>query len=436
MTIDLKPLPPEQQIAFLKARGFKLTPGFSYKDIFHERHAGEFTVAKAMTVDLLADIHASLVDAQARGVPMEQWRKDLTPLLVKKGWWGKQKMVDPASGETKLVQLGSPRRLKTIFEVNMRQARAAADWAVIERQKDVKPWLVYLGGQSRKDPRKEHLAWSGTCLPVGHPWWDTHFTPNGYGCKCRVLPMSARELKAYGYTPSEEPPPSPPPRPWFNDRTGQTILVPDGIDPSFAYNPGKSAFSVQAARVLMDKMGAAPAGVGAAAQAASIAYLRPNLTADFGVWLQKLSAGDAPKGDYRIIGCLPDAVLKDWPRLFDPPQAGGIVISDKIVAHALRDVKAKRGASLSLDDLKRLPDAVLTPEATLWDEQDAALLFVITPSDGNKRGKIVVRINQALKVRDAGGQRRTVLVNEVRTAGRVMTADLKTKRYRLIEGSL
>ena len=32
--------------------------------------------------------------------------------------------------------------------------------------------------------RPEHRAWHGLILPIDHPLWDTHYPPNGWGCRC------------------------------------------------------------------------------------------------------------------------------------------------------------------------------------------------------------------------------------------------------------
>ncbi|GHT80966.1 hypothetical protein AGMMS49960_03630 [Betaproteobacteria bacterium] len=35
------------------------------------------------------------------------------------------------------------------------------------------------------------MAWDGICLPHDHPFWQTHFAPNGFGCCCRIIAVSA-----------------------------------------------------------------------------------------------------------------------------------------------------------------------------------------------------------------------------------------------------
>ena len=67
-------------------------------------------------------------------------------------------MIDPETGETREVELGSPRRLKTIYSTNMRTARAAGQWERIQRTKATHPYLLYELGPSGEH-RPEHVAW-------------------------------------------------------------------------------------------------------------------------------------------------------------------------------------------------------------------------------------------------------------------------------------
>src|SRR5690606_37926146 len=63
-----------------------------------------------------------------------------------------------------------------------------------QRTKKALPFFLYIRTSSR-DPREEHLGWVGIVLPVDHPFWNTHFPPNGWQCKCQVRQITAREAK-------------------------------------------------------------------------------------------------------------------------------------------------------------------------------------------------------------------------------------------------
>lgn len=128
-----KRLPPADSIEYFRQKGYAI--GFSWEDIWQEEHQAAFTVAKAMQLDILRDIRAGIDSALENGTTFETFRKNLKPLLVEKGWWGKADITDPLTGEVKKVQLGSTRRLKTIFDTNLRTAHSEGQWARIQRSK-------------------------------------------------------------------------------------------------------------------------------------------------------------------------------------------------------------------------------------------------------------------------------------------------------------
>lgn len=229
-------LAPEKALAFFRAKGYAV--GFDWRDVWQQEHDAAFTVAKMMDLDLLADVRAAVDKAIADGQTLQDFRQLLEPRLVEAGWWGKAEAIDPLTGETKVVQLGSPRRLRTIFQTNMQTAYSAGQWAEIQETKGEAPYLMY-DAVDDEVTRPEHRAWDNTVLPVDDPWWSTHMPPNGWNCRCGVIQLSATQAKGLGYQPTDSAPPSPT-RSYTNPRTGAVEQVPKGIDPGFAYNPGES----------------------------------------------------------------------------------------------------------------------------------------------------------------------------------------------------
>jgi len=242
---------PKEALAFFRAKGFKV--GFDHRDVWRQEHATAFTVAKAMTMDILTAIRGSVDNALEMGMTYREYSQQLTPLLQKLGWWGKQEMIDPSTGDTVTAQLGSPRRLKTIYDANLRTARSAGQWDRGQQSKKTHPYFVYELGPS-ENHRPEHVAWAGIMLPVDHPWWDTHFPTNGYGCKCRVRQVSRREYDTLNNTGRYlTEPPATKTMPWLNKRTGEVEQVPVGIDPGWDTNPGKIGREAQAKKQLAEK---------------------------------------------------------------------------------------------------------------------------------------------------------------------------------------
>lgn len=232
-TANLEPLPPEAAIERFRRKLDELS--FDWRDVWHEEHAKAFTVAKVMRQDILDEIRAAVDEAIAEGITWEEFKRRLRPILIEKGWWGRAPMTDPLTGVTREVQLGSPRRLRIIFDTNLRTSYAAGHWERIQAVKHTRPYLRYVAILDDRT-RPQHRAWHNTILPVDHPWWETHFPPNGWNCRCTVQSLTQREAAELG---GVSPDPVVTTRRWINRRTGAIEEVPVGIDPGFGYHVGR-----------------------------------------------------------------------------------------------------------------------------------------------------------------------------------------------------
>lgn len=224
--------PSKDVVDYLKNR--KLKTSFHWSEIWQHEHAAAFTVAKATQRDVLDLFHESLIDSHAKGKTLVQWQREITPQLKQKNWWGKKKRKDPATGQLTTVQLGSKRRLKTIYQTNMRTARAAGQWKRIQRNKKIFPYLVYGLGPSIKH-RAEHVARDGFAAPIDDPIWNSWYPPNGWHCKCNVRQVTKEEAANYNQNPPQAKIVE-----WINPRTGEIKKLPKGIDAGFNYNVGKA----------------------------------------------------------------------------------------------------------------------------------------------------------------------------------------------------
>lgn len=236
MTLDPTALPPEQAIKWFESKGFALT--FDWRDMWEEHHARSFTVAKVAQLDVLADIREAVDSALRNGDSLGEFKKRLRPTLQAKGWWGEKEQVDPKTGEVRTVQLGSARRLKVIYDTNLRTAHAAGKWQRIEENAARRPYLRYVARRDGDNRRKEHQAFNDIVRPVGDPFWDTHYGPNGWGCQCTVQQLNERDLTRLGLSVSAAPKLK-----WKryeNERTGAVSRVPEGISPGWGHNVGKA----------------------------------------------------------------------------------------------------------------------------------------------------------------------------------------------------
>ncbi|HII2941666.1 TPA: phage minor head protein [Pseudomonas aeruginosa] len=187
-------LEPAQAIAYLKAKGYAIT--WNWQEMLDQAHDQAFTVAKAMRLDLLSDIRAALETALQDGQTLQQFTEQLQPVLETQGWWGQQVIVDGA-GNAELVQLGSPRRLKTIYQTNLQSAYMAGRKASMEETTETHPYWMYIAVLDGKT-RPSHRALHGKVFRHDDPIWSRIFPPNGFNCRCRVIALTEAAVKRRG----------------------------------------------------------------------------------------------------------------------------------------------------------------------------------------------------------------------------------------------
>lgn len=391
MTVSVRfDLPPEEALKLFRSKGYKI--GFAWQDVWQQEHEAAFTVAKMMDLDLLRDVRGAVDKAIAEGKTFREFRRNIEPTLHDAGWWGRKEQIDPVTGEKREVQLGSVRRLRTIFRVNMQTAYAAGDWKQIEDNAQSAPYLMYDAIDDGRT-RPEHKAWDGTVLRWDDPWWDTHRPPNGWNCRCGTIQLSARDVERLGKKPATQPPKfSNDTREYVNPRTGEVIDVPRGVDPGWAYNPGKERVA-QMRATERDKLEAAPAPM-------TTAYIGAILER-FARWLKQ------PEGDYPVtriddaaaaaIGAKsrvavfsaesarknlqahPDLTSEDYDRLLDIGTRPTVIVQDgeRTVVVVRREQRIYRAAIKATQTGK----ATFVTSFRLASERDIATLV--------RRGKVV-----------------------------------------------
>lgn len=343
--------PPADAVAYLRDK----VPGgrfsFDHRDVVQEEHVTSFVVAKMGAQDLATDTLNALLKAIETGQTREGFIQDLRPTLQKAGWWRKKAQTDPVTGESRIVQLGSPHRLATIFDTNMRMAYAAGRWQRFEETRATHPYLMYtavLDGRTRP----QHAAWGGRgairiILPIDHPFWKTHFPPNGWRCRCTVSAVSEAFLQARGLavTTEEELAATDWNKPLAvrNARTGRTTLVPPGIDPGFAYNVGQARRAALVPPPTLQPQNATVVGERLPRTLPKLLKARPYPD---GIGRRPELPGDqAFKAFSKALGVPDDGVFFDrtqiplaiGPQLFDPVNGDGRAAWAEIFAAALKD---------------------------------------------------------------------------------------------------
>lgn len=374
--------PPKEALEFFNSK--KLKPSFDYRDVWREEHGYAFTVAKAMDLDLLDDIQQALSKNLESGQTFQKFKKNLIPTLQQRGWWGVQDMQDPITKELRTVQLGSPRRLKVIYDTNMRMALAAGQWDRIQKNKKTHPYLMYHLGPSEHH-RVQHEQWAGKILSVDDAFWSSHYPPNGWGCKCGVRQMTKREVDRNGGI-SESPPINK--REWVNKRTGEIMQVPVGVDPGFDTNAGM-ARAAHLQQVVTTKINRARPAI---AQAAVRELIQGK---PFEQFMTK------PSGEWPIA-----ALSADMKQLL-----GSKVNAVMLSAETLRKQHANH-PELSLEEYQLIPDIV--DDGKVIDRGDNKLVFFHTADHFYKA---------SLKV--TGNRQELFLTTFYRTDAREFERDLR-----------
>lgn len=91
-------------------------------------------------------------------------------------------------------------RLDNIFRTNIQAAYSRGRYEQQMRVSFARPYWMYDAiNDSRTRP--SHMAMDGTILHHTHPWWKTHYTPNGYRCRCTIISLSEAQARKRGISP-------------------------------------------------------------------------------------------------------------------------------------------------------------------------------------------------------------------------------------------
>jgi SPP1 gp7 family putative phage head morphogenesis protein len=220
-------LPFDEAIDFLRQK--VPMPSKRWEDFTGGMHAKAFVVAGATKDELVKDLFGAVQKGLTDGTGIGPFRKEFDQIVAKHGWQYKGNRAW---------------RTNTIFNTNLSTAYAAGR----EKQMtdpDVLKGMPYWRYRTMDDSRVRalHRSWNNTVLPANDPWWDTHTPPNGWNCRCFKEPVTQsfyNEIKdSTAFTTTR---PDDGMRPWINPSTGETEMIPNGIDPGFQNNPGRSAW--------------------------------------------------------------------------------------------------------------------------------------------------------------------------------------------------
>lgn len=240
-------LEPADAVRYFESKGELLA--WDYTEVWREADVHAFTVAKATTTDVLRTIRAEVAKAIGKGQTFEAFKRTLRPRLQELGWWGTQEVLDGDSGELTRVQLGSNRRLRTIYQTNVQTAYMAGRYKRYLANVADRPYWRYVAIMDSRT-RPEHAALNGRVFRWDDPIWEVIWPPNGWGCRCRVVALTETEFRALG-VPLESGRDSIVERTVVLNKAGDTATVQgfrykdavgkDAVflpDPGWDYNPG------------------------------------------------------------------------------------------------------------------------------------------------------------------------------------------------------
>jgi SPP1 gp7 family putative phage head morphogenesis protein len=147
--------------------------------IYTAARAKAFTVAAIESVDVISIIQDTIADAIEEGISSAEWRKRVSEVVDRAGW----KM----QGDAKTA------RLENVFRTNVMAAYGEGRYQQQTEMADLYPYARYNAiGDDRT--REEHQALDGTVSPIGSAFWQTHYPPWDFQCRCYAEPLSADEV--------------------------------------------------------------------------------------------------------------------------------------------------------------------------------------------------------------------------------------------------
>ncbi|WP_278369827.1 phage minor head protein [Vreelandella titanicae] len=201
-------------------------------DITRDQNDAAFVVAGATKADLLADLRGAVDDAISNGQSLGEFRKQFEEIVARRGWTG-------WTGED--TKAGRAWRTRLIYKTNLDTSYAAGRWAQMTDPDVVRlrPYWRYVHN-TVENPRQQHKRWHNLVLRHDHPWWQTHFAPNGFGCNCGVETLNERGLKRLGKD-GPDAAPNDGTYEHVDSTTGEVVTVPNGVQPGWDYAPGQMA---------------------------------------------------------------------------------------------------------------------------------------------------------------------------------------------------
>lgn len=363
---------PQEAYEFMKSK--KPSLDIDFKTLSNEARAKAFTINKLANMDMLKDMQGSISDALKNGTPFNVWKKNITNHLSSKGWLSDD--------------LKAPHRLKTIFMTNTRTAYSVGRYKAQIQLKDSVYWR-YVGILDTKI-RSSHSKQHGIIKHRGDPFWQSHYPPNAYNCRCKVQAYRKDELEDRGWSESQDEIPA------FADKSFNYNIGEAHKQELEAYHYKKSLKYLNDCKKENNAKGKECLGRVAFKQTIKEIAQNQELNKDFNNFIEKIDKDIKHKQNKIVAGVINievfDYFFKKTNNQIEKPH---IYFDKKSFTHMTRKLKQDKGIALSIYEIKNIPNAIKEPDMIVWDNKENAILYISNTSE--KANKIAVKINYIMK---------------------------------------
>ncbi|MDW0617360.1 phage minor head protein [Mannheimia haemolytica] len=425
-------LEPELAVDYLRAKGVNIT--WDWHEQLEEAHARAFTVAKATRAEVLDTLRWATEKAIVEGVSEREYIKQLEPMLKELGWWGKT--VDE-NGNT--VQLGSPRRLKTILRTNKLTAYHAARYAEQMANVDEQPYWQYVAVKDSRT-RASHLALHGKVYRADDPIWQTMYPPNDWGCRCRVRALSEFALKKQGLSVSVSGDniTTETAIAGINKDTGEEIRTTVSriktdqgemkVGAGWNYNVGSAAFGTDVAVIRKLRQVKNRELRQQTIQAINDNPIRHKL---FEQWVKSNLGKRGASARYMSAGLVTTDIAKKVAELSGQEKTSELVLvmTEKRLEHANSDKHHQTGVGLTVDEYASISRIIAKPGAVLWDSERGHNNLIYLNQD--KTIKVVVDAPSKDKLKPA--EKVDAVINAYRVDYAEVLNKIKSGVYKIVK---
>ncbi|MCP4131533.1 MAG: hypothetical protein GY754_11195 [bacterium] len=132
-----------------------------------------FYISRVNSQSLVKDIQNELTKAIEKGVPFQKWKKSVNEMFDRKG-----------------VTRLNPFHLETVFRTNVMTAYSEGRKQALStpEMREAFPFWRYSAIMDRKT-RSAHRSLHGLVLSSNNTKWTTIYPPNGFNCRCTVIPL-------------------------------------------------------------------------------------------------------------------------------------------------------------------------------------------------------------------------------------------------------